>query len=116
VPERKEKTGLIICLVTISGVEEARHIADNLVSEGLTACCNIVPGVESIYRWKGKVAHESEALCIFKTRRDLFERFKDRVVELHGYEVPEVVAFDIVAGSERYLKWLKGACEVMDGA
>ncbi len=102
--------GFIISFVTASGVEEARRIADAVVSEGLAACCNIVSGVESIYTWKGKIAHESEALCIFKTTRDLFERFSERVVELHGYEVPEVVAVDITAGSEGYLKWLKGAC------
>jgi periplasmic divalent cation tolerance protein len=81
-----------------------------VVSEGLAACCNVVPAIESIYMWKGKVCHEAEALCIFKTREDIFVKFRERVVELHTYEIPEVVAFDITAGEARYLKWLEETC------
>jgi len=110
VGEDGDKTGFLICLVTASGVEEARSIADAVVSEGLAACCNVVPAIESIYRWKGKVCHESEALCIFKTREDIFVKFSERVVEMHSYEIPEVAALEITAGETKYLKWLDDAC------
>ncbi len=100
----------MVCLVTTSDVDEARHIARALVRERLAACCNIVPRVESIYRWEGEVEEETEALCIIKTTRARFGALRDRVIELHGYDVPEVIAFEIAQGSEAYLKWLKGAC------
>jgi len=111
--DKGDAVGFIICLVTTSGAEEARRIGEAVVDDGLAACCNIVTSVESIYRWEGKIVKDLEALCIFKTRKDLFEKFKDRVLDLHSYEVPEVVAFDIIAGSDKYLKWLGDACGTM---
>ncbi len=105
-----DKSGYIIAFVTAPGADEARSIADTVIEEGLVACCNIVQGVESIYRWKGKLCHDKEVLCIFKTRAALFERFKDRIVELHSYDVPEVVCFDITAGHGEYLRWIGESC------
>jgi len=80
------------------------------VEERLAACCNIVPGVESVYRWKGEVAHDGEVLCIFKTEKALFKALRERVSGLHTYEVPEVIALDISEGDRGYLEWLEMAC------
>jgi periplasmic divalent cation tolerance protein len=106
----KERGAFLVCLVTTSSVDEARRIGRAIIEERLAACCNIVPRVESIYRWEGKVEEDSEALCIIKTRRELFGALRERVIELHGYDVPEVIALDIADGSEAYLEWLEGAC------
>jgi periplasmic divalent cation tolerance protein len=108
--QEKDKAGFLVCLVTAPGVDEARRIGRALVEERLAACCNIVPRVESIYRWEGKVEEDLEALCIIKTRRELFGALRERVVELHGYDVPEVIALDVADGSRAYLEWLEGAC------
>ncbi len=104
------KSSYIIAFVSVCSLEEARSIADAVVSQSLAACCNIVPAVESIYRWRGELCRESEVLCIFKTTEGLFERFKERVVELHSYDVPEVVAVEITAGSDKYLAWIEESC------
>ncbi|MFQ5480192.1 MAG: divalent-cation tolerance protein CutA [Thermodesulfobacteriota bacterium] len=105
-----DKAGYIIAFVTAKDVEEARRIADTVIEEALVACCNIVPAVESVYRWKGKLCHDKEVLCIFKTTKALFERLKDRLVELHSYDVPEVLAFGITAGHGEYLRWIGESC------
>lgn len=100
------KEGHIVALMTAPSAEEGARIGREVVTEGLAACCNIVPGVRSIYTWKGKLCDEAEVLCIFKTRRSLFERLKKRVKELHTYEVPEVIALGIEDGLEEYLEWI----------
>jgi len=95
-----------IAFVTAPGPGQARKIADGLVGEGLAACCNIVPQVESVFSWKGKVERERESLIVIKTRKSLQKRVIKRVRELHSYEVPEVVFFPIEAGEPGYMKWL----------
>ncbi len=97
----------IIVFITASGEEEAAKIARALVEARLAGCVNMVKGIRSIYRWKGKVEDESEVLMIAKTRRELFEAFLKKVKEHHSYSVPEVIALPIVEGSADYLNWLK---------
>ena len=84
----------------------AAKIARVLVEERLAACVNLVPNARSIYAWKGAVCDEAEVLAICKTTRDRYEALRDRVVKLHPYEVPEVIAFDVAAGHAPYLSWL----------
>jgi len=96
-----------VVFVTVARREEAEKIADALVGERLAACCSLVPDLFSIYRWKGEIHREPEVLLIAKTRRDLFEKLRERVVALHSYEVPEIVALPIVAGDEPYLDWIR---------
>lgn len=96
----------IIAYITAAQEEEAAKIARTIVDERLAACVNIVKDIRSIYRWKGKVEDEREALLVVKTRRALFDRMVKRVRELHSYTVPEVIAFPIIAGSDDYLSWL----------
>jgi len=86
--------------------EVAVAIAESLVPGRLAACVNIVGGISSIYTWKGELCREEECLMIIKTRRDLFERLRERIVSLHPYEVPEIVAIPIVSGHVPYLDWI----------
>ena len=92
--------------VTTSGMDEARKIATALVGEKLAACCNIIPVVESIYRWEGKVSTDAEALMVIKTRRSLEKKVIRRVRELHSYTVPEVIFLSLRSGNPDYIKWL----------
>ncbi|HXF39175.1 MAG TPA: divalent-cation tolerance protein CutA [Blastocatellia bacterium] len=97
----------LIVLVTTANAEEAARIADVVVSERLAACVNIVPGIESIYRWEGKVTRDHESLMIIKTTGERYDELERRVKELHSYSTPEVIALKIDRGSEQYLNWLR---------
>ena len=97
----------IIIFVTAPNSEEASRIANALVSEQLAACVNIVPSIESIYRWEGKVTSDREALMIIKTVDDRYVDVERRVKELHSYSTPEIVAIPIEQGSREYLDWIR---------
>ena len=99
-------TEYVVVFVT-APAEEAPQLAKTLVEESLVACVNIVPGLRSIYWWQGKVEDEPEVLCIMKTRSNLFESLRDRVRELHSYEVEEIIALPIVEGNPPYLDWIR---------
>jgi periplasmic divalent cation tolerance protein len=99
----------LIVLITAGSVQDAEYLAETLVRERLAACVNVLPGVVSIYRWQGAVQRDSEALMVVKTQRPLLAQLIGRVQALHSYDVPEIVALPIVAGSEPYLRWLKEA-------
>ncbi len=102
-----EPTGTYcIAWITAGSQQEASAIAHALVEEHLAACCNIVPGIRSVYRWQGAVHEDDEHLLLCKTRRSLFDALAARVRELHSYEVPEIVCTDITAGSAPYLNWI----------
>jgi periplasmic divalent cation tolerance protein len=96
----------IVVLVTAPTAERAAELARTLVEERLAACGNVVPGLRSIYRWEGKVVDEPEALLVLKTTRGRFEALSDRVLALHPYQVPEVIALPVEAGSAAYLDWI----------
>ncbi len=96
----------IVVLVTASSVDEAKNIATTLVTEKLCACVNILPGVTSICSWDGKICDEREVLMIIKTGRNLFGDLEKRVSALHSYDVPEIIALPIKAGSQPYLDWI----------
>ncbi len=96
----------LVVLVTAPTAEKAAEIARALVEERLAACGNVIPAVRSIYRWQGTVHDDAEALLVLKTTRDRFEALRDRVLALHPYEVPEVIALPIAAGSASYLDWI----------
>jgi len=96
----------IVVLVTAPTPERAAELARTLVEERLAACGNVVPGLRSIYRWEGKVQDDAEALLLLKTTRARFEALRDRVLALHPYQVPEVIALPVEAGSAKYLEWI----------
>ncbi|SRR5581483_852695 len=99
-------TEFIVVYVTVPTTAEGERIAATLVEERLAACVNRIPGIRSTYRWRGLVEHAEEELLIIKSRADLFASLKHRVVELHSYDVPEIIALPIVEGSEPYVRWL----------
>lgn len=95
--------------VTMPNADTARSIGRTLVQERLAACVNVVPGVVSIYGWKGALHEDDEVLCLIKTSPERFERLRARVVELHPYDVPEVMAFAVDDGSPDYLDWVRSS-------
>jgi len=101
-----KKTDRIIVLITAGSEEEAHRIAELLVKEKKAACVNIVPRVDSLFWWKGKIDSARESLLVVKTKASLFPEIVELVKRTHSYEVPEIIALPIFAGSEDYLKWL----------
>lgn len=97
----------VVVLVTCGSTKEAKSIANALVRNRLAACVNILTSpVRSIYRWKGKVETAKEYLLLIKTSRRRFVALEKEIRRLHSYEVPEIIALPIAAGSKPYLKWL----------
>lgn len=103
--EEMGKAGFVV-FVTAGNDESARRIAGALVESRLAACVNIVGGIRSVYRWEGKIADDEESLLIIKTWTDRFEELKKKVIEVHTYDVPEIVGFPLAAGNAAYLEWL----------
>src|SRR5271170_3464251 len=95
-----------LVLTTCGSLEEARSIAHALVDRQLAACVNIVPQVESVYRWQGKVEIGAEWLLIIKTTVEAFDRVREALSELHSYELPECIEIGIEDGSAAYLDWI----------
>jgi len=97
----------IVIYVTAPSHEEGKKIASALVEEKLAACVNIIPSINSIYKWEGKICDDTEVLLIIKSRKEIFPQLEVRVKSLHSYKVPEIIALPIVAGSKEYLSWLR---------
>jgi periplasmic divalent cation tolerance protein len=96
----------ILVLSTAGSTEEGERLARALVEERLAACVNMVPGVRSVYRWRGAVQAEPEVLLVIKTVRERFSALRARLRELHSYELPELVCLEPAGGDEEYLAWL----------
>ncbi|MCU1266634.1 MAG: CutA1 divalent ion tolerance protein [Acidobacteria bacterium] len=99
-------TDPILVLLTAASGEEAARLAEMLVGAQLAACVQIMPAMESVYRWQGAIERQSEVLLIAKTIRSRFDELEREVRALHSYEVPEIVALQITDGSAPYLEWL----------
>jgi periplasmic divalent cation tolerance protein len=100
-------TNKIVVLVTCASIKEAQQIGRALVDRKLVACANILRApVQSIYRWKGKIEFADEVLLILKSSRSRFAAMDSAIRKLHGYDVPEIIALPIVAGSRGYLDWI----------
>ena len=105
-------TDAIVVFMTASNGEEATRLADLLIGAHLAACVQILPEIESVYRWQGeKIERQSEVLLIAKTTTAKFAELEREVRALHSYETPEIVAVPIVAGSNPYLEWLSASVE-----
>lgn len=96
----------IVVFMTAPHREEAVRLADMLVGAHLAACVQILPEMESVYRWQGKIERQTEILLIAKTIRSKFEELEREVRALHSYETPEILALPLIAGSQPYLDWL----------
>jgi periplasmic divalent cation tolerance protein len=96
----------IAVFITAANAEEAARLAEVLVGAQLAACVQLLPEIESVYRWQGKVERQSEVLLIAKTTAAMFEQLELQVRALHSYDTPEIVALPITMGSAPYLEWL----------
>ena len=96
----------IVVLMTAANGEEAARLADMLIGAHLAACVQILPEMESVYRWKGKIERQPEILLLAKTARSKFDDLEREVRALHSYETPEIIALPIVAASSAYLEWI----------
>ena len=97
---------VLLILCTFPDSEQARQIGTLLVERQLAACVNLLPAVESIYRWQGKVETAAEVLAVFKTTAAAFPAFEQALAELHPYEVPEILALEPAAVAAPYRDWL----------
>jgi periplasmic divalent cation tolerance protein len=104
-------TDALLVWTTFANEEDAARVVRTLVEERLIACGNLLPGVRSIYRWKGGTADEREVMAILKTRKQDWTALLSRLHELHPYEVPECVAVRLAAGAPRYMAWLESALD-----
>ena len=99
---------VVAVLTTAPDAEVADALATRLVEERLVACANVVPGVTSVYRWDDLVRRDTEVMIVFKTTAPALGRVKARISELHPYDVPEVLVFEVVDGAASYLDWVRG--------
>jgi periplasmic divalent cation tolerance protein len=100
----------VLVLTTAPSDEVARSIARELLGLGLIACANIVPGVRSVYRWKGEIHDDAEHVMVLKTTNDLAPSVETELIRLHPYETPEFLVVPASAGSEAYLAWIEASC------
>jgi len=101
---------ILLTLSTFPDAETARRISTQLVTEKFAACANVLPGVESIYRWKEKIESGNETLVFFKVSEERQQAFQDKLRSLHPYEVPEIISCNIDSGLPEYLRWVIGSC------
>lgn len=99
---------ILVCLSTCPDPATAEAIASTLVHESLAACVNQLPGVRSTYRWQGAVHTDEEVLLVIKTTAGRFPALRERLLALHPYELPELVALPVTEGYQRYLDWVRG--------
>lgn len=99
-------TEALVVLCAFPNGEKARQIGTHLVERQYAACINILPGVESIYRWEDKLCHENEVMVVIKTTRSIFPVMRRELAALHSYDEPEIIAMPVVDGSAGYLNWL----------
>jgi periplasmic divalent cation tolerance protein len=99
-------TDALMVFCTCANHHEASQLAHAIVSEGAAACVNIVPAIESVYRWEGKIETSQEVLLLIKTTRARFPGLRELIVRLHNYDTPEVIALPVSDGLAKYLAWL----------
>ncbi|XP_030455124.1 protein CutA, chloroplastic [Syzygium oleosum] len=99
----------IVVYVTVPNKEAGKKLAESIIKERLAACVNIVPGIQSIYHWQGKIETDSEELLIIKTRESLLEPLTQHVKANHEYDIPEVIGLPILGGNVQYLEWIKNS-------
>jgi periplasmic divalent cation tolerance protein len=101
---------ILLALSTFPDADTARQISDELVTGRFAACANILPSVESIYRWKDKIESGNETLVFFKLSEDRRSAFQDKLRSIHPYDVPEIVFLPISGGLPEYLRWVTENC------
>ena len=107
---------VLVCVCTCPDRATADRLAEALVAERLAACVNVVPGVHSVYRWQGAIEREDETLLLIKTTQAGLPALSARIVELHPYELPEIVAVEVAGGLSAYLDWVAEQVAVGEAA
>ena len=97
---------ILIVFVTVSSREEGENIGTSLVESKLAACVNVIPQVSSIFSWQGKIESENEVLLLVKTSQDRIGDLIDEIKRVHSYDVPEILAVPVFAGSKEYIDWV----------
>jgi periplasmic divalent cation tolerance protein len=105
---------VIVVFIMTASEDEAMKIGRALVERKLAACTNILPGIRSLFRWKGEMCDEREVLVIAKSVREKFGELARVVKDLHSYEVPEIIALPVVDGLEEYVKWVVDSTSDME--
>ncbi|MCP4501694.1 MAG: divalent-cation tolerance protein CutA [Deltaproteobacteria bacterium] len=105
-----DDVGVKLLLCTVPTTEVAKEISQALLRKKLCACINVIPGVRSFYQWEGTMHDEQEVLLVVKSTGLRSDELCNSFVELHPYDVPEVLVLDVESGSEAYLKWVRGEC------
>lgn len=95
-----------VVYTTIGSIQDARKIAHSLVEEQLVACVNIIPSVESVYSWKGKIQNDEEIILIAKTTDNNVKKTIQRIKKLHPYELPDIIVLPIIGGLKEYLDYI----------
>jgi periplasmic divalent cation tolerance protein len=101
----------LVVLSTCSNEEEAHRIGSALVEQHLAACVQVLPPMRSIYRWQGKIETAAEHLLVIKSNSAKFQLLQEAISRLHSYDVPEILALPVTAGSEKYLAWMEAELE-----
>ena len=99
-------TKSILVLSTFPETASVKSVAETLVNEKLAACVNVIPGVQSIFRWQDKIDNANENILIIKTKDSLYDELEVRIKELHQYELPEIISVPIDKGLNKYLDWI----------
>ena len=94
---------------TVNDKAYAESIASVLIEKNLVACAQIAGPIESVYRWHGNIEHQNEWLCFAKTTQSLYPQVEAAILEIHPYDLPEIIATPLTAGSEAYLNWVRAA-------
>lgn len=106
----------LLCLSTCPDMASAERLAATLVEERLAACVNLLPQLRAVYRWEGRVTRADEVLLLAKTTGERFDALRTRILALHPYELPEVIAVEIAAGLPAYLDWIARETAMADTA
>lgn len=102
--------GLVV-VTTVGTEEQANLIASELIARRHAACVNIVSGLRSVYRWQGKICRDTEFMLVVKTTEGEYPAVEAAILELHGYELPEILAFKVCKGEQRFLEWISGSLD-----
>ena len=92
--------------VTVPGLKDGNRMSKEILTSRLAACVTVIPGVRSMYWWEGKLAQAKEAMLVVKTTRSQYRRLERKILELHSYKVPEIIAVPVVAGLPQYIEWV----------
>jgi periplasmic divalent cation tolerance protein len=106
-PVKKSAAEVFVILVTVANQEEAVRIGEGVVKAKLAACANIIPRIQSIYRWKGKVVKSQEFLLILKSSKARYSELEKAIKTMHTYETPEIIAWPVKKGLDGYLRWVQ---------